>query len=187
MTDKVPFFWALNRSRVCCTILMIQQFFAPIKSKCSATFDVIVIDTFLNKWTSFILKLHRVNPREIPENKESEEFRMGWLLWNIIQRLIVIITSGGLISIDLCREIASLCSTSFGHTSTWNNLQSSELHYTCHDVDVIACHFLQKCLRISIGGRHLGWINQGIPKERTRNFAIRILGPTFDERHTQNY
>jgi len=128
MTDKVPFFWALNRSRVCCTILMIQQFFAPIKSKCSATFDVIFIDTFLNKWTSFILKLHRVNPREIPENKESEEFRMGWLLWNIIQRLIVIITSGGLISIDLCRKIASLCSTSFGHTSTWNNLQSSELH-----------------------------------------------------------
>ena len=28
-------------------------------------------------------------------------------------------------------------------------------YYTCHDVDVIACHFLQKCLRISIGGRHL--------------------------------
>ena len=42
--------------------------------------------------------------------------------------VIAIITSGGLISIDLCRKIASLCSTSFGHTSTWNNLQSSELH-----------------------------------------------------------
>ena len=26
-----------------------------------------------------------------------------------------------------------------------------------------------------------------LPKERTRNFAIRILGPTFDERHIQNY
>jgi len=77
---------------------------------------------------SFILKLNWVNQREIPENKQSEEFRIGWLLWNIIQRLVAIITSGGLISIDLRRKIASLWSTSFGHTSTWNNLQSSELH-----------------------------------------------------------
>ena len=120
-----------------------NSFLAPIKGKCFAAFDVIFIDTFLNKWTSFILKLHRVNPREIPENKESEEFRMGWLLWNIIQRLIAIITSGGLISIDLRRIIASLWSTSFGHTSTWNNLQSSELQLPSTSIKLVVLISLQ--------------------------------------------
>ena len=46
-------------------------------------------------------------------------------------------------------------------------LENDVKFYTCHDVDVIACHFLQKCLRISIGGRHLGWIN----KQSARNFS----------------